>query len=69
MTKSKYVLNLFQGSDGLWRWNLVARKGGKTVATSGESFADKGKAKRAASSLSRIFSESGRTLGHVPIEG
>jgi uncharacterized protein YegP (UPF0339 family) len=41
---------LFKDKGGSWRWRLISRNGRKT-ATSGESFAKKGNALRAAQKL------------------
>jgi uncharacterized protein YegP (UPF0339 family) len=41
---------IYAGSDGQYRWRLVASNG-QTIATSGESFASKANASRAAENI------------------
>lgn len=47
----KYTFVVFQDKGAAWRWNLVASNG-QRIAASGESFASKRSAQRAARNVS-----------------
>jgi uncharacterized protein YegP (UPF0339 family) len=54
MTKGVHVLDVFQDEGGRWRWHIFAGNG-RRIATSGEDFASKGNARRAARGMARLM--------------
>lgn len=57
MKKSKYVIEVYRDEGGFYRWRMKARRGGRIVACSGESFGTlaKGGPRRARNSVSAML--------------
>lgn len=49
MATKRVLLRVFEDRGGVWRWQTLSPVNGKITATSGEAFASKSNAKRAAS--------------------